>query len=140
MNLRTYVIYNRLYFKGYGRLGHSETTNELVPRLIKFLDGPRRGIRKVVAGGQFNLAISEVPGTVYMWGQYQSNKEANMYPKPIQDLSGWNIRSIACNPKGWMISADDSTIGCIGSPCYGELVSTIYVIFAISPKMLCGRQ
>jgi len=108
-------------FGGYGRLGHSETTNELVPRLIKFLDGPRRGIRKVVAGGQFNLAISEVPGTVYMWGQYQSNKEANMYPKPIQDLSGWNIRSIACNPKGWMISADDSTIGCIGSPCYGEL-------------------
>ena len=111
-----------------------------MPRLIKFLDGPRRGIRKVVAGGQFNLAISEVPGTVYMWGQYQSNKEANMYPKPIQDLSGWNIRSIACNPKGWMISADDSTIGCIGSPCYGELVSIIYVTFAICPKMLCSRQ
>lgn len=108
-------------FGGYGRLGHSETANELVPRLIKFLDGPRRGIRKVVAGGQFNLAISEVPGTVYMWGQYTSAKEANMYPKPITDLSGWTIRSIACGTKGWMIAADDSVIGCSPSPCYGEL-------------------
>jgi len=50
-------------FGGYGRLGHSETGNELVPRLIKFLDGPRRGIRQVMAGGKFNLAISMGCGT-----------------------------------------------------------------------------
>lgn len=110
-------------FGGYGRLGHSETGNELVPRLIKFLDGPRRGIRQIVAGGQFNLAMSEVPGTVYMWGQYTTAKEANMYPKPIADLSGWTVRSIACGTKGWQIAADDSVIGCSPSPCYGELVS-----------------
>ena len=109
-------------FGGYGRLGHSETSNELVPRLIKFLDGPKRGIRKIVAGGQFNLAVSEIPGTVYMWGQYTSSKEANMYPKPIADLSGWNIRDMSCGPKGWMVAADDTVIGCGPSPCYGELV------------------
>jgi len=108
-------------FGGYGRLGHSETTTELVPRLIKFLDGPRRGIRKIVCGGNFNLATSEIPGTVYMWGQYNSTKEANMYPKPIADLSGWNTRSIACSTKGWMIAADDSVIGCSPSPCFGEM-------------------
>ena len=34
-----------------------------------------------------------------MWGIYCTNKEANMYPKPIQDLSGWDVRSIACNTK-----------------------------------------
>lgn len=62
-----------------------------------------------------------MPGTVYMWGQYVSNKEANMYPKPIHDLSGWAIRSIACNNKSWMIAADESVIGCCPSPCYGEL-------------------
>ena len=28
------------------------------------------------AGGQFNLALSEIPGTCYMWGQYTTNKEA----------------------------------------------------------------
>jgi alpha-tubulin suppressor-like RCC1 family protein len=110
-------------FGGYGRLGHSATVDEQTPRLMKSLDGPRRGIKKVVAGGQFSLAISECPGTCYMWGQYTSSKEANMYPKPIMDLSGWNIRSIGCSAKGWMIAADDSVIGCAGSPCFGELVS-----------------
>lgn len=108
-------------FGGYGRLGHSETGNEHVPRLIKFLDGPRRGIRQVMAGGKFNIAISEIPGTVYMWGQYTGAKEANMYPKPIADLSGWIVRSIGCGTKGWMIAADESVIGCAPSPCFGEL-------------------
>jgi len=110
-------------FGGYGRLGHSQTGDEHVPRLIKFLDGPRRGIKKIVAGGQFNLALSECPGTCYMWGQYTSSKEANMYPKPIMDLSGWAIRSIACSGKGWMVAADDSVIGAVPSPCFGELAS-----------------
>ena len=87
------------------------------------MDGPRRGIKKIVAGGQFNLALSECPGTCYMWGQYTSSKEANMYPKPISDLSGWQIRSIGCSGKGWMVAADDSVIGCAPSPCFGELAS-----------------
>ncbi len=26
-------------------------------------------------------------------------QEANMYPKPVQDLSGWDVRSMACNTK-----------------------------------------
>merc|ERR1711884_915836 len=108
-------------FGGYGRLGHSDTGNEHVPRLIKFLDGPRRGIRQVMAGGKFNIAISEIPGTVYMWGQYTGAKEANMYPKPIADLSGWIVRSMGCGTKGWMIAADESVIGCAPSPCFGEL-------------------
>ena len=60
-----FIIISSWGFGGYGRLGHSETGNELVPRLIKFLDGPKRGIRKVVAGGQFNLAISEVPVSLF---------------------------------------------------------------------------
>jgi len=110
-------------FGGYGRLGHSQTGDEHVPRLMKFLDGPRRGIRKIVAGAQFNLALSECPGTCYMWGAYTPSKDANMYPKPVMDLSGWAIRSIACNSKGWMVAADASVIGSIPSPCYGELAS-----------------
>merc|ERR1712142_649361 len=108
-------------FGGYGRLGHSQTNDEQVPRLIKFLDGPRRGIKKISCGGQFNIALSEIPGTCYMWGQYTTAKEANMYPKPICDLSGWTIRAFACSGKGWMVAADDSVIGCAPSPCYGEL-------------------
>jgi hypothetical protein len=32
-------------FGGYGRLGHAETGDELVPRIIKFLDQKNRGVR-----------------------------------------------------------------------------------------------
>ena len=46
-----------------------------------------------------------------------------MYPKPITDLSGWSIRSIACSGKGWMVACDETVIGCSPSPCFGELVS-----------------
>lgn len=116
---------NRAYswgFGGYGRLGHSETGNELVPRLIKFFDGPRRGVTSVQSGGQFNLATAEIPGTTYMWGQYNTSKEANMYPKPIQDLSGWmDVRSIGCSSKGWIVTADGCVIAAVPSPCFGEL-------------------
>eukprot|EP00092_Neocalanus_flemingeri_P012381 GFUD01013349.1.p1 GENE.GFUD01013349.1~~GFUD01013349.1.p1 ORF type:complete len:457 (-),score=135.52 GFUD01013349.1:130-1500(-) len=108
-------------FGGYGRLGHSETADELVPRLIKYLDGKNRGLRDVFCGASFNLGLSEIPGMVNMWGIYTPQKEANMYPKAIQDLSGWNVRSIACNTKGWMAAADDAVIACMPSPCSGEL-------------------
>jgi alpha-tubulin suppressor-like RCC1 family protein len=108
-------------FGGYGRLGHAETGDELVPRRINYLDQNGRGIREVFCGGAFNLAMSEIKGMVQMWGIYTPNKEANMYPKPVSDLSGWNVRSLACNSKGWIAAADDQLIGCIGSPCTGEL-------------------
>lgn len=108
-------------FGGYGRLGHSETADELVPRLIKYLDGKNRGVRQVVCGSAFNLGVSELPGMVNMWGIYTTSKEANMYPKPVQDLSGWNVRSLACSTKGWTVACDDSVIACQPSPCYGEL-------------------
>merc|ERR1712129_186908 len=99
-------------FGGYGRLGHSETADELVPRLIKYLDGKNRGVRDV---------ISEINGMVNMGGIYTTSKEANMYPKPVQDLSGWTIRSVACSTKGWTAACEDAVISCQPSPCYGEL-------------------
>ena len=67
--------------------------------MIKYLDGKNRGVREVICGSAFNLGISEIPGMVNMWGIYTTSKEANMYPKPIQDLSGWTVRSIACSTK-----------------------------------------
>jgi len=108
-------------FGGYGRLGHAETADEMVPRLISALSGPRRGIADVVCGQQFNVAVAEIPGLVHMWGAYTAGKEANMYPKQIYDLSGWNIRGVACNTKGWLVMADENIIAAMPSPCHGEL-------------------
>jgi len=123
-------------FGGYGRLGHAETGDELVPRLIGLFNTKNRGIRDVVCGNAFNLAISEIAGMVQMWGIYAPNKEANMYPKPVQDLSGWNVRHLACNTKGWLAVADDQVIGCMGSPCVGELGAGLKKKASAAPMIL----
>ena len=44
-----------------------------------------------------------------------------MYPKPVQDLAGWNIRTIGCANKSIVLAADESTISYGPSPTFGEL-------------------
>lgn len=47
-------------FGGYGRLGHDENKDELVPRMVKFFDGPNRGAEMIAAGSTFSLAVSKL--------------------------------------------------------------------------------
>lgn len=46
-------------FGGYGRLGHAEPKNELVPRLIKFFDVQSRGVKAVYCGASYTIAIND---------------------------------------------------------------------------------
>lgn len=46
-------------FGGYGRLGHSEPKDELQPRLIKYFDVQRSGVKHVACGPAFSIAINE---------------------------------------------------------------------------------
>lgn len=46
-------------FGGYGRLGHSEPKDELQPRLIKYFDVQRSGVKYVACGPAFSIAINE---------------------------------------------------------------------------------
>jgi len=112
-------------FGGYGRLGHNSTENELRPRLMKCwyrttgrADG---GIVRVWCGGTFNLVDTIVEKCKYTFGQFGSNKEANMYPKFMDDLQGWNVRDIATGVSGYTICADDQVIGSQPSPGTGQL-------------------
>nr|CAD7437645.1 unnamed protein product [Timema bartmani] len=107
-------------FGGYGRLGHAEQKDELVPRLIKFFDTQSRGVKSVYCGNAFSLAINDF-GAVYLFGQAKRTGEANMYPKPIQDLAGWSVRSVGCSFTSIVMAADDSVIAWGPSPTYGEL-------------------
>lgn len=109
-------------FGGIGRLGHNEQRDELVPRLIKFLEPPNRGVRAVYCGSTYSIAIN-VHGTAMMFGQTKRTGEANMYPKPIQDLSGWEIRCVGCSQTSVVVAADDSVIAWGASPTFGELVT-----------------
>jgi hypothetical protein len=63
-----------------------------------------------------------VTGAVYLFGQTKRTGEANMYPKPIQDLTGWSVRSVGCGFTSIVMAADDSVIAWGPSPKYGELV------------------
>ncbi|XP_050526083.1 protein RCC2 homolog [Daktulosphaira vitifoliae] len=107
-------------FGGYGRLGHSEPKDEMQPRLIKYFDVQRSGIKYVACGPAFSLAINEF-GAVYLFGQMSSRGEANMYPKPVQDLHGWNVRSIGTCGIGMVAAADDSCISWGSGNSSGEL-------------------
>ncbi|XP_074600983.1 protein RCC2 homolog [Brevipalpus obovatus] len=107
-------------FAGYGRLGHNETKDELVPRNLKLFDYVNRGVNNVWAGGCFSLAL-DMNGVLYFWGQTKTSGEATMYPKPIQDLCNWNIRSVGCANRSIVIAADESLISWGPSPTYGEL-------------------
>jgi alpha-tubulin suppressor-like RCC1 family protein len=107
-------------FAGYGRLGHNDTRNELMPRNLKTFDYVNKGLLSVHAGSTFSLGVDE-NGILYFWGQTKSTGEATMYPKPVQDLAGWNIRSVACANKSIVVVADESVIAWGPSPTFGEL-------------------
>lgn len=47
-------------FGGYGRLGHTEQKDEMVPRLVKLFDFPGRGATQIYTGYQCSLAVSEM--------------------------------------------------------------------------------
>ncbi|KAF5279892.1 hypothetical protein FQR65_LT15162 [Abscondita terminalis] len=60
-------------------------------------------------------------GGLFMFGQAKRTGEANMYPKPVHDLTGWNIHCIAAGLTSIIIAADDS-VNCLGCSSYfGEL-------------------
>lgn len=92
-------------FGGVGRLGHAEQKDEMVPRLIKFFESSNRGVRRVFCGSSFtlvnfhfsffcggceNFCFQAIPdqGQLFLFGQNKKTGEANMYPKPVQDLAG----------------------------------------------------
>ncbi|AQK46966.1 Protein RCC2 [Zea mays] len=49
-------------------------------------------------------------GQLYMWGKMKNTGDDWMYPKPVMDLSGWNIRCMASGNMHHIVGADDSCI------------------------------
>ena len=53
------------------------------------------GVSSVHAGASYSMAVSA--GQLYFWGQTKSTGDATMYPKPVRDMSGWDVRSVGCS-------------------------------------------
>ncbi|CAI7892243.1 unnamed protein product [Closterium sp. NIES-53] len=108
-------------FGGFGRLGHKEQKDEWRPRLVDVFQRqntlPASAV--VAAGGAFS-ACTAGGGQMYAWGKVKQTGDSWMYPKPLLDLSGWHIRSMACGATTSCVAADASTISW-GLAQHGEL-------------------
>ncbi|MCI00269.1 protein RCC2-like, partial [Trifolium medium] len=49
-------------------------------------------------------------GQLYMWGKIKNTGDDWMYPKPLMDLSGWNIRCMDSGGMHHFVGADSSCI------------------------------
>ena len=81
---------------------------------------PRMAATQICAGATCSYALTR-GGQMFFWGRTKSSGEATMYPKPVYDLNGWNIRSFCCGSNSTFVAADDAVISWGPSPTYGEL-------------------
>ncbi|XP_074273380.1 uncharacterized protein LOC141596995 [Silene latifolia] len=98
-------------FGGYGRLGHREQKDEFSPRRIDVFS--RHNVLPpdaVVSAGGANSACTAAGGQLYMWGKIKSTGDDSMYPKPLMDLSGWNLRCMDSGSMHHFVGADTSCI------------------------------
>ncbi|KAJ4840317.1 hypothetical protein Tsubulata_036838 [Turnera subulata] len=108
-------------FGGYGRLGHREQKDEWAPRRIDIFQ--RNNVlpeNAIVSAGSVNSACTAGGGQLYMWGKIKNTGDDWMYPKPLMDLSGWNLRCMDSGGMHHFVGADNSCISW-GHAQHGEL-------------------
>ncbi|XP_057974544.1 uncharacterized protein LOC131162257 [Malania oleifera] len=108
-------------FGGYGRLGHREQKDEWVPRRVDVFQ--KHNVlppEAVISAGAVNSSCTAGGGQLYMWGKIKNAGDDWMYPKPLMDLSGWNIRCMDSGQMHHFVGADASCISW-GHAQYGEL-------------------
>ncbi|CAN0181670.1 unnamed protein product, partial [Discosporangium mesarthrocarpum] len=109
-------------FGGYGRLGHASQEMELRPRLVDTLARLKHvKVKTVSAGASCSMALS-TSGHLFYWGKLPNapRGEATMYPRIVDDLSNWQVRSATASNAGVLVASETSTIAW-GSSVAGEL-------------------
>ncbi|XP_056177272.1 uncharacterized protein LOC115693121 isoform X3 [Syzygium oleosum] len=104
-------------FGGYGR----EQKDEWLPRRVDIFQ--KHNVLPpdaVISAGSVNSACTAGGGQLYMWGKIKNTGDDWMYPKPLMDLSGWNIRCMDSGNMHYFVGADASCISW-GHAQYGEL-------------------
>lgn len=106
---------------GYGRLGHKIQKDEFAPKRVETLQA-RLAVAKdpVISAGSTSSFCTVTGGQLFGWGKLKTSGDNFMYPYPMYDLQGWNVRSMACGPNTYAIAADYSVI-IWGQAVAGEL-------------------
>ncbi|KAJ6641521.1 Protein RCC2 like, partial [Pseudolycoriella hygida] len=110
-------------FGGYGRLGHNEQKDEWMPRLIKYLnERVTGGAVRVFCGSAYTFVISGF-NNPYIFGKNKPTlSDGVLYPKPINELCGYNFKSIGCSAFSSIFASDNGQLIAWGaSPVCGEL-------------------
>ncbi|RZC57128.1 hypothetical protein C5167_004434 [Papaver somniferum] len=98
-------------YGGYGRLGHYEQKDEWTPRAVNFFLRKVLPPNAIVAAGAHNSAVTAGGGQLCMWGKMKvTTGDDWMYPKPLLDLSGWNIRCMDSGASHNFVGAEQSCI------------------------------
>uniref|UniRef100_A0A803NN96 RCC1-like domain-containing protein n=1 Tax=Cannabis sativa TaxID=3483 RepID=A0A803NN96_CANSA len=98
-------------YGGYGRLGHREQKDEWAPRRVDTFQ--RQNVLPpdaIISAGSVNCACTAAGGQLYMWGKLKTTGDDWMYPKPLMDLSGWNLRCMDSGNMHHFVGADHSCI------------------------------
>lgn len=64
-----------------------------------------------------------VGGQLCAWGKLKAAGDSTMYPKPYMDLSGWNIRNMACGNTTFACAAHaegDQSVVTWSGPCFSR--------------------
>ncbi|KAF9683114.1 hypothetical protein SADUNF_Sadunf05G0178500 [Salix dunnii] len=92
-------------------LGHREQKDEWVPRRVDVFS--KHNVLPpgaVISAGSVNSACTAGGGQLYMWGKIKNTGDDWMYPKPLMDLSGWNLRCMDSGNMHHFVGADNSCI------------------------------
>lgn len=100
---------------GYGRLGHTVQKDEHSPRQVAGLTGrtPVALDSPCAAGTTASFCVM-AGGQLMAWGKLKVSGENTMYPKPLMDLAGWNVHSLASG--GTTFAAAASSTVAPGTP------------------------
>lgn len=63
-------------YGAYGRLGHADNKDELLPRLIKFFDAQNRGVKQVFCGATYTFMINDLGKILYFSSLKKKKKKS----------------------------------------------------------------
>ena len=49
-------------------------------------------------------------GQMYCWGKIKTTGDNHMYPVPLLDLQGWNLRSVACGATTFAVCGETEAV------------------------------
>lgn len=95
----------------YGKLGHNNQDNQLVPIMILFFarNGHRYKFERVACGHQYSLTVIE-GGELYLMGKKYVTKNVALYPQHVADLNGYPIAEMAMTFNSTILLSNDKLI------------------------------